>query len=257
VSEPSLLDPLWWRSLAKALVLPPGGPLVVALLGLALWRRRPRAGRALATLGVLALAVLAMPAVGVLLLRAVDQSPPFDPARAAGAQALVILGGGVRRDAPEYGGDTLGRLTLERVRYGARLARMTGLPVLVTGGTALSGGATEASLMRAALENEFGVPVRWAEDRSRNTHENAVMSAAMLRADGVNRIVLVGHSFDMPRATAEFAAAGVTAIPAPTGIVTARIDSPFDFVPSLGGLDASYYALYELLGDLVRRLRVG
>jgi uncharacterized SAM-binding protein YcdF (DUF218 family) len=250
VSEPSLLDPLWWRSLAKALVLPPGGPLIVALLGLALWHRRPRAGRALAALGVLALAVLAMPAVGVLLLRAVDQSPPFDPARAAGAQALVVLGGGVRRNAPEYGGDTLGRLTLERVRYGARLARMTGLP-------ALAGGATEASLMRAALENEFGVAVRWAEDRSRNTHENAVMSSAMLRADGVNRIVLVGHSFDMPRATAEFAAAGVTAIPAPTGIVTARIDSPFDFVPSLGGLDASYYALYELLGDLVRRLRVG
>jgi hypothetical protein len=39
----------------------------------------------------------------------------------------------------EYGGDTLGRLTLERVRYGARVAKKTGLPVLVAGGSVLVG----------------------------------------------------------------------------------------------------------------------
>ena len=49
----------------------------------------------------------------------------------------MILGGGLRRSAPEYGGDTLGRLTLERLRYGAMLAKRTGLPVMVSGGTTL------------------------------------------------------------------------------------------------------------------------
>jgi len=56
------------------------------------------------------------------LLRLVDDSPPVTLAQARSAQAIVILGGGVRRNAPEYGGDTLGRLTLDRVRYGAMVA---------------------------------------------------------------------------------------------------------------------------------------
>lgn len=252
--DPSLSDPFWWRALAKTLVLPPAGPLVVALIGLALMRKRARAGRALAFAGVLVLAALSMPATGVLLLRTVDASPPFDPARVDGARAIVILGGGTRRDAREYGGDTLARLTLERVRYGARVARQVSLPVLVSGGVGLSGGASEASLMRAALEDEFGVAVRWLEDRSRSTHENAVMSAAMLKADGIDRVVLVAHSFDMPRATAEFAAAGIATIPAPTGLPSQMSDTLLDFVPSIAGLTDSYYALYELAGEAVRRL---
>ena len=118
-----------------------------------------------------------MPVIADLLLQFVDTSAPFDARRGAqDAQAVVILGGGVRRDAPEYGGDTLATLTLERVRYGARVARLTGLPVLVSGGSVL-GGEPEAKLMAASLEREFGVPVRWVETRSRTTHENAVLSA--------------------------------------------------------------------------------
>src|SRR4030095_2797202 len=106
----------------------------------------------------------------------VGGSPMLDLDRARSAQAIVILGGGTRRDAPEYGGDTLGELTLERVRYGARVARLTGLPVLVTGGSVL-GGETEAKLMRQSLEAEFSGGVRWAEDRSRNNHDNDIRAA--------------------------------------------------------------------------------
>jgi uncharacterized SAM-binding protein YcdF (DUF218 family) len=253
--DASLTDPLWWRALAKALALPPAGPLIVARVGFALMRRRAGAGRALALGGVLLLAALSMPAVGVLLLRAVDTSPPLDAARIEGARAIVILGGGIRRDAPEFGGDTIARLTLERVRYGARVARQTSLPVLVSGGVGLARGTAEARLMRAALEEEFGVPVRWVEERSRTTHENAQMSGAILRAEGIERVLLVAHGFDMPRATAEFAAAGITAIPAPTGIAPRASDTLLDFVPTLGGLTNSYYALYEIAGEAVRRLR--
>ena len=194
--------------------------------------------------------------VAALLIRFVDDSQPLDIARAASAQAVVILGGGIRHDAPEYGGDTLGRLTLERVRYGARVARQTRLPVMIVGGPGASAHETEAALMKAALENEYGVPVRWAEDRSQNTHENAQMAAAILRPDGVRKIVLVAHGFDMPRATAEFAAAGIEAIPAPTGIAGSQRGAMLDYVPSVEGLQGSYYALYELLANAVRRFVV-
>ena len=246
-------DPQLFRALAKSLILPPAAPLLVALIGLVLIGRWPRIGRTLATLGVLALALLSLPAIASLLIRLVDETPPLDPVRAATAQAIVILGGGVRNGAPEYGGDTLARLTLERVRYGARVARVVKLPVLVSGGRPATAHESEARLMKDSLENEFGITVRWTEDRSLNTHENAVMSAAILRAAGVRRIVLVAHSFDMPRASAEFAAAGLETIAAPTGILSPYSGVVLDYVPSVQALQGSYYALYELIANGFRR----
>ena len=165
----------------------------------------------------------------------------------------MILGGGTRRRAAEYGGDTLGPLTLERVRYGARVARLTALPVLVSGGVTF-GEKAEASLMRQSLEQEFGVPVRWIEPESRNTHENAVRSAEILRAEGIRQVVLVAHEFDMERARAEFAKEGIATVAAPTGIVSPGGRTWIDYVPSLGALSQSYYALYELLANLARRV---
>ncbi|MGH8800143.1 MAG: YdcF family protein, partial [Casimicrobiaceae bacterium] len=189
-----MVDPIWVKAVLKALILPPTGSLLIALAGLAARPRLPRLGAVLAWTGVASLLALSIPAVSVLLMQGLAVPAPFDRAVAADAQAIVILGGGTRRDAPDYGGDTLATLTLERVRYGARVARETGLPVLVTGGSTY-GGKAEAELMRQALQGEFGVAVRWAENRSRTTHENAVYSAALLRAAGIGRVVLVAHAF--------------------------------------------------------------
>jgi len=246
----NMLDPLWLKAVIKALVLPPTGLLLIAVLGLALGARLPRTGRSLVAAGVFGLLVISIPVTADFLTTFVDTSPVLELEDARTAQAIVILGGGIRRDAPEYGGDTLGTLTLERVRYGARVARLTGLPVLVTGGTVLAGEA-EATLMQATLENEFGVPVRWAEVHSRTTHDNAVLSAQMLRKHGVKRVVLVAHSFDMRRATAEFAAQGIETIGAPTGKHGATPYTVLDFLPGMGGLQGSYRATYEILANLV------
>lgn len=252
------MDLLTAKKVLAAMVLPPTGPLLAALIGLLLLGRRPLLGRTLAWSGVLALLVLSLPPVAHALLRSVDPGVPLDIARARDAQAIVILGGGIRRAAPEYGGDTLGRLTLERVRYGAWLARETKLPVLVTGG-AVHGGAAEAVVMKRALEEEFGVPVAWSETLSRNTEANARNSAAILSPAGIRRVLLVGHGFDMRRAVAEFASAGLQATPAPTVIAgeRLRVEHALDVLPGMGALQASYYALYELLADAVRRMRPG
>jgi len=247
-------DPFRWKALFKTLILPPTAPLLVAFVGVLLYARHPRLGRTLVVAGLAVLAALSMPIVALTLVRAVDDSPPFDAASAHNAQAIVILGGGIRRRAADYGGDTMNRLTLERVRYGARIARITGLPVMVSGGRFAAEDATEAEIMKAALQDEFGVPVRWAEDASQNTHENAQMSARMLREAGVTRAILVAHSFDMPRATAEFAAAGITVIPAATLIPSRQRVAVLDFLPQADALQWSYYALYELYANAWRAI---
>jgi len=246
-----MIDATFLKAVFKSVVLPPTGPLVIAALGLAILARRWLAGRVLAWTGVLLLLGLSTPAVSFLLLSLLNRWPILDMERARDAQAIVILGGGIRRHAAEYGGDTLGHLTLERVRYGAYIARATKLPVLVTGGSVL-GGEPEAKLMRVALEREFSVPVRWAETESRNTHENAVRSAQVLTAAHIDRVVLVAHSFDMPRANAEFAAQGIEVIPAPTGIPNYVVDTPLDLLPSMSALQGSYFALYEIFANVAR-----
>jgi len=245
-----VIDAIWVKALVKALILPPTGPLLLAVAGLALMGRWPRGGRLVAASGIVLLLVLATPMVAVVLTRCLDDSPPIDVELAKSAQALVVLGGGTRRNAAEYGGDTLGRLTLERVRYGARIARLTKLPVLISGGP-VYGGQPEAKLMREALELEFGVPVRWSEARSRTTHENALYSAEILREAGIDRIVIVAHSVDMARVKAEFAQYGMKVIPAPTGIPARDFGGPMDYVPSMAGLQGSYYAIYEMVAIAV------
>src|SRR3954451_11009851 len=172
------------KAAVKSLVLPPISLLLLALLALLCAGRARRLSRYIAMTCIAALLILATPGIALLLVDALGVPPPFSVAAASNCGALVIVSGGVRADAPEYHGHTLSTLTLERIRYGARLARLTGLPLLVTGGSP-QGGRPEALLMKEALEQEFHVPVRWVEGRSDNTHENARFSAELLRGAGV------------------------------------------------------------------------
>lgn len=243
------------KKVLTLLVLPPVGPVLVAAVGLALLGRRPRLGRALAWGGLALLVVLAMPIVAYRLLASLETGEPLDPAQARGADAIVIIAGGLRRGAREYGGDTLNGLTLDRVRYGAWLARRTALPVLVSGGIGADG-SREADVMRRVLEEEFGVKARWVENRSRDTTENARYASALLRESGARRIVLVTHGLDMRRAGAAFRAAGLEVIAAPTGLARAPGDAWRDWTPGMGALVGSYYALYEHLALAARRLGI-
>ena len=243
------------RKILTALLLPPAGPLLVALFGLLLARRRPRLGRALIAFALVSLFALSMPVVSHQLFGLLKDYPAIEDAKAKEAQAIVILSGGMRRNALEYGGDTVGQYSLERARYGARLARRAQLPVLVTGGIVFNG-EPEAELMRKTLEQEFQVPVRWVESSSRTTAENAENSAALLKAAGIERVLLVTHAFHMERAVAAFTSAGLQTIPAPTHVHNPNPErEPFALwlMPNATSLRDSAVALHELLGNLAQR----
>jgi uncharacterized SAM-binding protein YcdF (DUF218 family) len=93
---------------------------------------------------------------------------------------------------------------------------------------------------------------RRVEDRSRNTHENAFARQKSC-ARTVHRVILVAHDFDMRR-TAEFADAGISTIPAATGLTADTALTPLDFLPSISGLRGSCYAIYEICANWVRWL---
>ena len=251
----SALVLFWLKKTVSIMVQPPLAPLLLIVVGLLLAGRRRRGGFALAWLGVAATLLLSTPASVGWLLRGLETAPVVDAAGLRQAQAIVVLGAGKRRNAPEYGGETVNRLALERLRYAARLARTTGLPVLVSGGTP-TGATAEAFLMKTAMEEDFRVPVRWMETASLDTRQNAEFSAPQLHAAGVRRILLVTHAAHMPRAQAAFEDAGLQVIPAPTAWLggTGAGDQVLGELPGPTTAYAGWYAVHEWLGLLTYRL---
>ncbi len=245
------MDIFVWKLVLKNLVLPPAGPLLVVLAGLLLTpsARYRRAGLLVGLAGAVLLWVLATPAIADALSRAVERYPPLDLAHPIRAQAIVILGGGVRLNAPEYGSSAPSSTTLARLVFGARVARATGLPVLV------SGSHYEAAAMSNFLQGEFNLAPRWVENRSHDTHENAVNSAAMLARSGVHQIVLVTSAAHMARAVREFQAIGVAVVAAPAELWTRRDLGMLVWVPNVDALVRSQRALYEVLGGIVQSIR--
>ncbi len=238
------------KTILRILILPPASPLILVFAGL-LWHwRSPRLGLALIGMGAGTLWLLSTLVVATPLERLAEHYPALDPARAQStpAQAIVILGGGgQRRYAPEYGGPEADPYMLERLAYGAWLARRTSLPVLVTGYR------IEATAMGETLARNFRIHPRWVDDRAYDTFENARNSAAILRAAGGERILLVSTAAHLWRAAHEFRAAGLTVIAAPVHVCTPAGWTVFDFLPSSRALVTSNFALHELIGEPVRR----
>jgi uncharacterized SAM-binding protein YcdF (DUF218 family) len=247
------------------LLLPPGLILVLALLGFLIQIRWMLAGSVVVALSLTALLILSLPLTGYELMRGIEtRFPPLRLTTAADAGpppgAIVILGGGRYTDAVEYGeGDSVNRHTLERLRYGAHLHRLTGLPILVSGGSPYGEHVAEAVLMQTALARDFQVEARWVEDKSANTYENARYSKALLAAAGIRRVYLVTHATHMPRAVWVFENLGVDTIPAPMGFTTLSKAEreTLGYFPSAHGLQLSSSALRERLGLLWYKHKYG
>jgi len=237
----------------KNLLLPPVGLFLLLLLGIAWWRR-PLLGRGLALLSVLALLLLSLPSFATWLMAGLEPYPALTPEQLAQpeARAIVVLGAGRYTDAPEYGGDEIGPFTLQRVRYAAWLQRRTGLPLIISAGSLPGESPPLAELMQRTLENEFQVPVKAIEGRSRTTWENARFTSERLRQEGVDHIFLVSHAWHLPRAVEAFEQVGIRVTPAPTAIVYRPNGEEGggveDYVPNTQALMRSHYAVHEYLG---------
>jgi len=167
------------------------------------------------------------------------------------AEAIVILGGGTYFYAPEYDGqDTVGDQTLPRLRYGAKLHRTDGTPILVTGGKPLGNDLSEAQQMRTSLLHDFHVPVRWTEDASDNTLENARNTFQVLQKDDIGKIYLVTHAWHMPRAAMTFRHAGFEVVEAPVAFTTRYQTNLLSFLPQAEALRDSKIFVHEMIGLL-------
>lgn len=240
--------------IVEALILPPGGLVILGILGLVLARGlTERVGRGLLVLTLLLLYLSSIPVTASLMARGLQYYPALTPAELAAEQAgaIVVLAAGQRRFAPEYGGSTLSAFSLERARFAARVHRETGLPVVASGGWVLDDGQPEAAHLAALLDTDFGVSTIWTEPGSLTTRENARESARVLAEHSVTSIILVTHADHMPRAVRAFRSEGLEITAAPTGhyAETVPLLSLSSWLPSAEAAGALRSALRERLGS--------
>jgi uncharacterized SAM-binding protein YcdF (DUF218 family) len=183
--------------------------------------------------------------------------------------AIIVLGGGRHTRAPEYGMSDLSAFSAERLRYGIWLARQTGLPLGFSGGVgwgqqgAEGGGeVSEAETAARVAQQTFGLNLRWLEQKSADTRQNAALTVAMLAEQRVPEIVLVTNAFHMPRARKDFEEAarrikqahpdwgGMKITPAPIDFWYVE-EMAQAWIPSIAGMMNVRLALKECLAKLV------
>ena len=247
------------KTLALVAALPPVPMLLLAAWGG--WRlgRRQRGGGWMLAVGLLLVWLSATEAAAELLGRAIGQPAALSPdqmnaLRDRSDVAVLVLGGGVRQGAAEFGMGVPNELTAERLAYGVWLARRNRLPLGFSGGigwTASKQGQSEASIVARVAAQDYGLPLRWAEGTSRDTRENAANTLPLLSKAGVKQVVLVTHEPHMRRALRAFEAAagahGIRILAAPVGLRDVSFDSFVDWRPSERGFARVRYVVYEQL----------
>ncbi|MCJ2073596.1 YdcF family protein [Methylobacterium sp. J-030] len=186
--------------------------VLIGVLLLAVARLR-RTGTALALLGAVGLAVCGLgPLSEIILLPLEQRFPPF-PADGPPPAGIIVLGGGIEAGLSEARAQVIVNDAGERPIYLADLARRFPAARLVfSGGSGfIGGGIAEADIVSRQADT-IGVPRTRLilENRSRNTRENALFTAALVQPKPGERWLLVTSAWHMPRAVGCFRQAGFT-----------------------------------------------
>lgn len=253
--------------LLPPLIYPLGLACLLILLALLLQRR---AGWQRAAL-ILALLILWLGSsrwISMGLARSLERRY-LPPTPLPAAEAIVLLGGGTAsknypRPITEVNGAG------DRVLYAAWLYRQGKAPLILVSGGLLDWtplGTTPAQDMAELLEM-LGVPPQaiWQQPKSRNTYEDALFSAKILREKGIRHILLVTSAWHMPRAIRLFQAQGLEVTPAPTDFNVTDADwesltssdvrlQILGLLPSTENLGLTSRMLREHLGMLVYDLQ--
>jgi uncharacterized SAM-binding protein YcdF (DUF218 family) len=181
-------------------------------------------GRRLAIVFAGLLAVVGILPVGSWLLMPLENRFPADPPLPLGLAGVIVLGGAPRVDVSAARGQPVFSDAAERMTALVELEkRLPGIPIVFTGGSATlsRSSMTEAEIVAQFLERQRVDPGRVIlEARSRNTHENAVFTHALIAPEPGSCWLLVTSAYHMPRSVGVFREAGWRVLPYPVDFRT-------------------------------------
>ena len=251
--------PLIILELGKAALVPSTLLILMLALGtLLLWSSRRNVGRWLTTIASILLVIVAVLPVAAWIAGPLEKRfPPIQrlPDTVAG---IIVLGGAFQTKlTSDWGQPQLNShaerliafITLAHQRPNARLVFSGGK------GAFSDNPQTEAEVSRslfASMGMDTGRII--FEDRSRNTCENALYTAQLVKPLKQQTWVLITSAMDTPRAVGVFRKAGFQVLPYPVDYTTGKSVSA-DFAPTvvrnLARLD---HAAHEWLGLLGYRI---
>jgi uncharacterized SAM-binding protein YcdF (DUF218 family) len=249
-----------WGALLDVFLSPLGFGLLVALVS---WLGRRRLPRAMLRAGLATECVclaLTTPAGSNVLVALQERRTPMPPICAAPEpEVIVLLSGGIRRDAADardFG--VLNVSSLQRTLTAAELARrMPGAELVITGGPRIGGGNDIAqSALMADIAEKLGVPAAAirVENVATTTWENATTVRA-LEPKLPQRIWLVTSALHMPRSLIAFRAAGFEPCAFAGDYRAAPIEDLVGFLPSAGAIANADAVLHEWVGEIAYRIR--
>lgn len=234
--------------------------IVLLLAGLLVLRRRPTLGRRLAWSALAVLLVTGWQPLPDLLIRRLENQYAEIPPQAdlRGYAGMVVLGGALESGYVAQA-HTQALLNDAAERMTAPLAarlRNPHLRVVFTGGegSLLGTGPTEAERAHIFF-NSLGLSGQQVEYEaaSRNTYENAVLTAQLPGVDISQRWLLVTSAWHMPRSMATFTKAGWNVTAYPVDFRTGA-DTPWTEYSLRDGVARWQLLLNEGLGLLAYRL---
>jgi uncharacterized SAM-binding protein YcdF (DUF218 family) len=195
------------------------------------------ATRVLGAVALLALLLAAFTPLPNLALRMLAAPP-----RVERADAIVVLGGGVRP------GGELTDGSLRRLLHGLALYHRGLAPLLVVSGPVNPAGIVEARV-RAELAQTLGVPASAivTVERALTTQEEAREIAASLQPRGARRVLLVSDGLHLVRGVGVFEHAGFVVLAAPAAELVDTDEKPED------RLQLSRHVLREVLARVYYR----
>jgi uncharacterized SAM-binding protein YcdF (DUF218 family) len=257
-----------WKPVLASLLLPPLPALLLIVIAVAMLRRQRWVGGIGLFVALAVLWLSTTSGIGDLLREHLLKPPPPLSAQrieelrrqsAAGARVVVVvLGGGRRTLAVEYGSAGLTPLSAERLHYGVWLSKQTNALLMFSGGPGRTddGGPAEADVAQRISERDYHRPLRWVENQSHDTHENAIFTLEVLREQKVATLIVVTQDWHMPRAMRDFERVAKSQadppklVAAPMGQVTLSNRPVMRWLPTPEGFDQVWNGLHEWIGRL-------
>src|ERR1700733_4512781 len=199
--------------------------LFAVLIGVLLcFGRRARFGRGLALTAILILLAAATLPLGMLLIAPLENRFPVPPMDLPAPEGIIVLGGAINDPVSQARQETVFNEGGERVTEAVVLAKRypQARGVYTSGSSSFTGGTSTEALQARKLMSQMGIaPERVTiEDKSRNTDENALFTAAIVHPEPSQHWLIVTSAFHMPRAMGIFEKVGFNAVAYPVSFYT-------------------------------------
>lgn len=184
--------------------------------------------------GIIILFIFSIRPTSDFLLRPLERNYVVDEDGTFSADAIVVL------DGPG-----------NRYIKGVSLFYKKAAPLII-----MSGGEKAILMKKIATECGVSADKIITEEESRNTRENALYTKQVLNEINAKKVILVTSAFHMPRAYAVFKKIDVDAVPVASNfIIKPKPYDPFSFIPNVGDLRNSTFAIKEYVGIIIYWIR--